>query len=159
MARRYVLVQRPPEDVWAVLADADRYADWVVGTHESQSAQGPWPRPGSAIEYSVRLAVPGSLGRALPEMTFANRTLVRICEAPHRLELEARAGRLGTARIAIDVRPWGARESIVILDEHPLRGPGARHHNALFDFAMLPRHRRMLDRLATTVEESHPEPG
>lgn len=153
MARRHVLVRRPPDQVWAVLADGERYADWVVGTHESRRAHGDWPRPGSAIEYSVRLAAPGPLNRVLPEMTYGNRTVVRICDAPRRLELEARAGWLGTARIAIDVRPWGGRESFVTLDEHPLTGPGARAHTMLLDLAMLPRHRRMLDRLATVVEE------
>ena len=153
MALRHVLVRRPPEEVWAVLADGGRYADWVVGTHESRQAQGDWPRPGSAIEFSVRLAAPGPLGRVLPEMTYGNRTVVRVCEAPHHLELEARAGWLGSARIAFDVRPWGDRQSVVTLDEHPLTGPGARWHNVLLDMAMLPRHRRMLDRLAAVVEE------
>ncbi|MDT0265774.1 SRPBCC family protein [Streptomyces sp. DSM 44915] len=145
MAVRHRLIARPPAAVWDVLGDASRYADWVVGTRASEPAEGTWPEVGSALSYTVRLA-----GRDLH-----GRTWVRRCEPPRALELEADSGPLGTARIALDIRPWGA-ETLVIMDEHPLRGLGGRLHNAVLDAAQQLRHRGMLKRLARLVEEREP---
>ena len=142
MAVRHALVRRAPEAVWSVLSDGRQYATWVVGTAQTREADSDWPQVGSEIHYAVRLG----------PVTLRNRTVVRICEPPSRLELEAVAGPLGTARIAIQVKPWGAGETLVIVDEHPLRGPGSRMHIAPVDLLIQLRHRRMLSRLAEVVE-------
>jgi hypothetical protein len=76
---------------------------------------------------------------------------VRRHEAPQWLELEAHAGPLGTARIALDIRPWGEK-TLVILDEHPLCGFGGTIHNAALEPLLQIRHRSMLARLAEVVE-------
>nr|WP_322975153.1 SRPBCC family protein [Peterkaempfera bronchialis] len=136
-------MRRPPEAVWAVLSDGSRYAEWVVGTAETREADPGWPRVGSQIQYSVRLGL----------CTLHNRTVVRVCEPPGRLELEALAGPLGTARIAIQVEPWGEGETLVVVDEHPLRGPGSRMHVAPVELLIQVRHRKMLARLARVVEQ------
>lgn len=141
MAVRHRLIERPVADVWAVLADGSRYGDWVVGTSESRPREGAWPEVGSSISYTVRL------GR----WTASGSTTVRRCEAPGVLELEADSGWLGTARIAVEVRPWG-ENALVIIDEHPLRGPGGRLHNTAVDALIQLRHRSMLARLADVVE-------
>ncbi|MFI1014805.1 SRPBCC family protein [Streptomyces sp. NPDC020965] len=148
MAVRHRLVRRPPAAVWAVLADGSRYGDWVVGPSESRQDGSDWPRLGSTIEYTVRLG----------PWTGTGKTIVRDVDPPHRLELEADSGRLGTARIAIEVRPWGD-DTLVIVDEHPLRGPGGRLHNTAVDALLQLRHRSMLARLAEVVESSRPVPG
>ncbi|MBB0244297.1 SRPBCC family protein [Streptomyces alkaliphilus] len=141
MAVRPVLIRRSPAVVWKVLSDCRRYADWVVGTREARPSHGDWPEPGSALRYEVGVGpwrLPG-------------RTVVRVCEPRRRLELEAEAGRLGTARIALELRPWGP-DTLVIVDEHPLTGPGGRLHNALSEALLQQRHRRMLRNLASVVE-------
>lgn len=143
MAVRHRLVERTVDDVWAILADSARYGDWVVGTSESRPEAGVWPQVGSSIAYTVRL------GR----WSVAGSTVVRRCEAPGVLELEADSGWLGTARIALEVRPWG-KFSLVTIDEHPLRGPAGKFHNAAFDALIQLRRRRMLGRLAATVEKT-----
>jgi hypothetical protein len=51
---------------------------------------------------------------------------VRLVEPCRLLELEAHAGRLGSARVSIELLDWGEGRTVVILDEHPLTGPGAR---------------------------------
>jgi uncharacterized protein YndB with AHSA1/START domain len=153
MARRHVLIQRPPESVWAVLSDGERYADWVVGTHETKQADDHWPRPGAAIRYTVKLGPPPPLDRLVRPRTLHNQTVVRDSERPRRLELEAQAGPLGAARISVEIQPWGG-DSLVTVDEHPISGPGARWHNAVLDMALMVRHRHMLDRLAATVENA-----
>ncbi|MFD4750841.1 SRPBCC family protein [Streptomyces rubiginosohelvolus] len=143
MAIRHRLIERPAADVWAVLADPTRYGDWVVGTSKSSPEAGSWPEVGAAITYTVRLGRWSAQGR----------TTVRRCEAPHVLELEAESGWLGTARIALKVRPWG-RNTLVIIDEHPLRGPAAKLHNTVIDAFVQVRHRSMLAHLAEAVDKT-----
>ncbi|MGA5474121.1 SRPBCC family protein [Streptomyces arboris] len=143
MAVRHRLIERPVEDVWEVLADPKRYVEWVVGTADSTPDEGTWPQLDSSIAYTVRLGRWSAQGR----------TVVRRCEAPHVLELEAESGWLGTARIALKVRRWG-RNTLVIIDEHPLRGPAAKLHNTALDAFVQVRHRSMLPRLAEAVERT-----
>ncbi|MFD3736084.1 SRPBCC family protein [Streptomyces sp. NPDC058632] len=148
MAVRHRLIERPPADVWAVLADGTRYGDWVVGTSGTRPRTGVWPHVGSSIAYTVRLA-PWSVSGS---------TIVRRCEAPSVLELEADSGWLGTARIALEVRPWGEK-TLVVINEHPLRGPGGMLHNTVVDALIQLRHRTMLARLADVVEHSPRQPS
>ncbi|MYY00750.1 MULTISPECIES: SRPBCC family protein [unclassified Streptomyces] len=143
MAVRHRLIERPVKDVWKVLADGTLYSDWVVGTSDSRPRRGAWPEVGSSITYTLGLG-PWSM---------QGTTYVRRCEAPHVLELEADSGRIGTARIALEVRQWG-ENALVTLDEHPLRGPAGKLHNTAADALIQLRHRSVLARLATTVETS-----
>ncbi|MEV4997406.1 SRPBCC family protein [Streptomyces niveus] len=143
MAVRHRLIERPVADVWAVLADGSRYGDWVVGTSDSHPESGAWPEVGSSITYTIRL------GR----WSVSGSTTVRRREKPNVLELEVDSGRLGTARIAVEIRPWG-ENALVIIDEHPLRGPGGTLHNTVVDALIQLRHRTMLARLADVVEHS-----
>ncbi|MGW0549030.1 SRPBCC family protein [Streptomyces sp. Wb2n-11] len=143
MAVRHHLIRRPPEAVWEVLADGSRYGDWVVGTAQSRPGKGDWPQVGATIEYTVNLG----------PWTVTGQTIVRRSEPPYELELEADSGPLGTARIAIEVRPWGD-DALVILDEHPLRGVGGTLHNTALDALLQLRHRSMLGRLAKVVEHA-----
>ncbi|MFI0539329.1 hypothetical protein RKD19_007829 [Streptomyces canus] len=143
MARRHRLIRVSPSAVWDVLADGHRYAEWVVGTAHSEPVRGKWPHKDAAIRFQVRLG----------PLRLANETVVRHCEEGVALELEAHAGVLGTARIAIELRPWGD-QCLVIVDEHPLRGAGGRLHNVGFDAIIQLRHRTMLARLAALCEDS-----
>jgi hypothetical protein len=130
-----------PGTVWTVLADGSRYAEWVVGTSASRPVRGRWPQTGAVIEYEVRLG----------PVRLTNETVVRRCEEGAGLELEARAGALGTARIAIELRPWG-EHCLVIVDEHPLQGAVGVLHNVGVEALIQIRHRAMLARLARVCE-------
>ncbi|MFG2303619.1 SRPBCC family protein [Actinacidiphila glaucinigra] len=141
MAIRHRLVRGAPQDVWAVLADGTRYGEWVVGPSSSRRKDGHWPEVGSSLEYTVLLG----------PLELTGRTVVRICRPSEQLELEALSGWLGSARIAFELRPWG-EDTLVIVDEHPLRGPGGLLHNAALDALLQLRHRSMLGRLAEAVE-------
>ncbi|MEW2294221.1 SRPBCC family protein [Streptomyces sp. NPDC006743] len=141
MAVRHRLIRTSPRTVWALLADGTRYAEWVVGTERSQPVRGRWPQLGSALEYQVRLG----------PLRLTNQTIVRNCEEGALLELEAHAGFLGTARIAIELRPWG-EHCLVIVDEHPLQGAGGVVHNVGVESLIQIRHRAMLARLAKVCE-------
>ncbi|MEU0226931.1 SRPBCC family protein [Streptomyces sp. NPDC006284] len=141
MAVRHRLVQASPQAVWDVLADGNEYADWVVGTSDVTPKSGRWPEVGATIEYEVRLG----------PVRLQNESVVRRCEPGSVLEIEAKAGVLGTARIAIELRPWG-EQCLVIVDEHPLRGPGGLLHNVGVEALIQVRHRAMLARLAKLCE-------
>ncbi|WP_328744265.1 SRPBCC family protein [Streptomyces sp. NBC_00285] len=141
MAVRHRLIKVSPSAVWDVLADGHRYAEWVVGTSESEPVRGQWPHKDAAIRFQV----------AIGPLKLVNETVVRRCEEGVDLELEAHAGPLGTARIAIELRPWG-EHCLVIVDEHPLQGAGGRLHNVGFDALIQLRHRTMLARLARLCE-------
>lgn len=144
MAIRHQLIERSPRQVWAVLADPGLFSDWVVGVSDSEPRGGAWPELGAALTYTVSVGPWSGSGR----------TAVRRAEPPYLLELEADSGPLGTARISIEVRPWGERDSIVVLDEHPLRGSAGALHNVALDALMQLRHRSMLGRLADVVERT-----
>ncbi|MFJ1967711.1 SRPBCC family protein [Streptomyces sp. NPDC087903] len=136
MAIRHRLIKVSPRTVWTVLADGSRYAEWVVGTSASKPVRGQWPQTDAAIAYEIRLG----------PLSLTNETVVRRCDEGTALELEARAGVLGTARIALELRPWGS-DCLVIVDEHPLQGAGGLLHNAGVEALIQVRHRAMLSRL------------
>ena len=141
-----VLVDRSPGEVWDVLSDGRAYAEWVMGTRHVRDVDPDWPALGSKIHYTL------GIGR----WTFDDITTVRLAEPGQRLELEAHAGRLGTARVSIVLLPWGERQTVLILDEHPLSGPGARWHSMLVEALLRLRNGRMLRSLARVVHERHP---
>jgi uncharacterized protein YndB with AHSA1/START domain len=141
MAVLNVLIDRDPGQVWAVLSEGRSYAEWVAGTQRIRDVDAGWPEPGTRIHYSV------GVGR----LTLDDVTTVRLMEPFRRLELEAQAGRLGSARISIELLPWGEGRTVVIMDEHPLTGPGARWHSVPLDAALRLRNRRMMRSLAEVV--------
>ena len=144
MAKRHQLVKCPPHQVWRVLADGDSYARWVVGTQEILHVDPGWPAFGAALRFQAGLG----------PIHFEDSCTVRICEPEHRLELEAKAERFGTARIAFTLVPWST-DTLVMLDEHPLLGPGARLQGPISERLLHLRNRRLLDNLANVaVKES-----
>lgn len=141
MAVRNVLVRATPDEVWAVLSDGRSYAEWVVGTSEIRHVDPGWPEAGSSLHYTVDIG----------PLHLEDRTTVRIVEPSRRLELEATAAPFGSARVAIQVLPWDG-DSVVILDEHPLRGPRALWENPVADLLLRARTRLMVRNLSRVVE-------
>jgi uncharacterized protein YndB with AHSA1/START domain len=140
-----VLVDRGPREVWDVLSDGQAYAEWVMGTRHIRDVDPAWPGLGSKIRYVMGIG----------PWTFEDITTVRLIEPGQHLELEAHAGPLGTARISIVLLPWGEDRTVVILDEHPLSGPGARWHSVLVEGLLRLRNERMLRSLARVVSKRH----
>ena len=148
MAVRNALVRAHPSAVWAVLADGHSYDQWVVGTQTVRSVDPGWPREGTSLHYTV------GLGR----LRLRDRTTVRLVEPGKSLELEALARPVGSVRISIQILPWG-EDSVVVLDEHPLRGPSWALENPIAELAMTLRNRAMLHRLTRVVESRATEPS
>lgn len=137
MAERQQLVKCPPHQVWQVLANGESYAQWVVGTQEIIHADPVWP----AVDAELRFRA------GIGPLHFEDSCTVRVCEPERRLELEAEAYPFGTARIAFTLLPWGVN-TLVLLDEHPLQGPGARLQGPASEFLLHVRNRRVLGNLA-----------
>lgn len=142
MAERQQLVKCPPHQVWQVLADGESYAHWVVGTQEILQVDAAWPAVDAVLRFRVGIG----------PVHFEDSCTVRICEPERRLELEARAEAFGTARIAFTLLPW-SENTLVILDEHPLLGPGARMQGPPSELILHLRNRRVLGNLARTALE------
>ena len=145
MAVVNAVVERRPEQVWDVLTDGHAYADWVMGTGEIRAVDDGWPAVGRSIHYTVGWG----------PLSLRGRTTVRQVEKGRRLGLEADAGPLGSARIVIELSEWG-EGTVIVLDEHPLRGPAYWLHGAVSEALLLVRGRPMVNRLARLVERRHP---
>jgi uncharacterized protein YndB with AHSA1/START domain len=135
------LIQASPTQVWQVLSDPRRYAEWVVGTREIKQADEGWPDVDARLRYVLGFG----------PVTFDDECVVRVCEPERRLELEAMAKPFGSARIAIELVPWAA-DTVVVVDEHPLRGLGAALEGPPSELFLHLRNRRMLGNLAREVE-------
>jgi hypothetical protein len=57
--------------------------------------------------------------------------------------------------VSIELLRWGEDRTVVIIDEHPLTGVGARWHSVPLDAALRLRNRRMMRSLARVVREWH----
>jgi hypothetical protein len=144
VARTRRLILSSPPEVWDLLSDGYRYGEWVTGTQQVLSADAHWPDVGARLR--VRVGV-GSL-------TLDDTCVVRICEPRRRLELEAKAGSFGAARIVMNLIPWG-EHTLFVLDWHPLRGPGTRMHGLPVDYLVAIRNGMMLTKLARIAVREH----
>ena len=141
MAVRNALVRADPSAVWSVLADGHSYDQWVVGTQAVRAVDPGWPREGTILHYTLGLG----------PLQLNDRTTVRLVEPGKSLELEALVRPVGSVRISIQILRWG-EDSVVVLDEHPLRGPSWALENPITELAMTLRNRAMLYRLVRVVE-------
>jgi uncharacterized protein YndB with AHSA1/START domain len=97
MSVNEIVIEAPPGDVFDVLSDADLYAEWVVGAHQSQETDPRWPQPGSVFHHK----------QGFPPLTITDTTSVVSVDPPRRFVLEAR------------VRPLAVALIDITLEEHP----------------------------------------
>jgi uncharacterized protein YndB with AHSA1/START domain len=141
VGRAEIHVAAPPEAVWDVLADAEAYGEWVVGTQHVARADASWPEPGSALEYRIG-AGPISVG---------DHTTVVEADPPRRLLLRAQFKHLGAfaIRLALEARDGGTH---VVMEEEPVEGALETLHNPLSDAALAKRNDLALGRLKRLAE-------
>ncbi len=143
MSKNRLVIEAPPEAVFAVLADARSYRHWVVGAHEIRGVEGEWPAVGSRFFHTVGVG---------PFKTKDN-TMVTAVEPNRRLELEARARPAGVARVVFTLRPVAGGTEIEI-EEYPIRGAAKLLHSPIQDAVIKARNAETLRRLATQVTGS-----
>jgi hypothetical protein len=144
VARNRCLILSSPSEVWGLLSDGYRYGDWVTGTQQILAADAHWPDVGARLRVRVGVG----------PLTLDDTCVVRICEPGRRLELEAKAGPFGAARIVMNLIPWG-EHTLFVLDWHPLRGPGTRMHGIPVDYLVAIRNGMMLTKLAQIAVREH----
>jgi uncharacterized protein YndB with AHSA1/START domain len=122
MAVNTIVIEAPPDAVYDVLADGHRYAEWVVGAHQSEPVDPRWPEPGTTLVHRS----------GVPPLTLKDTTSVVSTERPSRMRLEARVRPLLIATVDIAVQPH-ADGSMVSMEERVVGGlarhlPAAVHH-------------------------------
>lgn len=142
---RNMLVEASVAQVWEQLSDGWSYAEWVVGTRRIRAVDPGWPEVGTGLTYQAGLG----------PFTFEGRTWSRLCVPPQQLELEAVAAPGASVRISVRLMEWD-RQALVVIDEHPLRGPHLLLENPVVEMILTVRNRFLLRRLAELVKQRPP---
>ena len=130
-----------PEDVWALLADGRRYADWVVGASHIRAVEPGWPEVGSKFHHTV----------GVWPCHLRDSTVVEECDTGRKLVLEARARPFGRARVEIRLEEIQTGTRIVMREE--VRSPAvARWGSPLLAPLLHVRNVEALRRLASLHE-------
>lgn len=131
-----------PEGMWALLADAERYADWVVGAESIRRVEGDWPTVGARFHHRV----------GVWPLHIRDNTVVIEADPIRRLVLDARIRPLGVARIELRLEPAGTG-TMLVMTETPTAPCFARWATPLIDPFMGWRNREALRRLAGLAGE------
>jgi len=131
----------PPEAIFGILADADRYAGWVVGARASTETDPRWPEPGSSFHHQ----------QGVGPVHLTDTTTVTAVEPPSRIEMEARVRPVVVAQVALTIAP-AAGGSLVRMEE-TIAGGMAKPFAALLDPLVHHRNARGLRRLEMLAAE------
>ena len=136
-----ILVHAPPERVFAVLADAGRYAGWVVGADDVRDADDEWPAPGAELHHS----------QGVRPLVLKDETRVVESEPPRRLVLHAEIEPLGTLLIELALEDE-AGDTRLTMTETPHSGAVRLARNPLGDRLLAWRNGAALRRLKAIAE-------
>ena len=134
-------LDHPPEAVFAVLTDARRYADWVVGARRIRAVDETWPAPGSRFHHEFGVG----------PLHIDDSTVLEEIDPPRHLVLRARARPTGVARVTIDLVPSPDGGSDLEMTEVPIAGVARRIDNPVLECLVGLRNGRSLQRLADLV--------
>ena len=142
MAENHVYIDVPPDDVYDVLADAETYAEWVVGASQIRGVEGAWPEPGSKFHHTQ-----GAFGVGLKDSTKSI-----AATRPRQLVIEVRFRPFMIGKVEFRLRERG-RGTHVTMIEYPIGGPLAKVNNPLLDRALWARNVETLRRLRKMSEQ------
>jgi uncharacterized protein YndB with AHSA1/START domain len=143
MARNRVHIEAPREEVFAVLADAERYPDWVVGAATVKEYDDEFPAVGSRFYHRVGLS----------PFTLSDNTEVVEVEPPRLIALKAKARPLGTADIVIELDQRAGGTDVFMRENPGDRLTSLFAGNRVADTALRLRNAEALSRLKKTVEK------
>ncbi len=142
MSTNRMRMDAPPEAVFAVLADAHTYRDWVVGCDNIRAAEGDWPAVDSKFHHSVGIG----------PLKVRDNTKVLSVVPGRRLVLEARARPAGVAEVIFELEPADGGTEVTIV-EYPVRGFANAIHNPLLNALIFLRNAETLRRLNKVVQQ------
>lgn len=143
MARNEVEVDAPPEAVFEVLADADLYGDWVVGSKHIRDADAGFPAVGTRFHHTLGFG----------PFELQDHSEVVAAEPPHRFVLHVKGRPLGTAKVELCIVRRDDGGSLVEMREEPWDLASRLVHNILTDVALRGRNVEALRRLKRLAEE------
>ncbi|MFE9655397.1 SRPBCC family protein [Micromonospora sp. NPDC006431] len=132
------VIDAPPQQVFAVLADGWTYSDWVVGTAHVRGVDDSWPQVGSRLHHRV-----GPWPFSLQDCSH-----VLACEPAHRLVLRARLWPAGEAIVDFTLEPLDGGRTQVRLREDFAAGPLRWVWTGLNGLVLRQRNKEMLNRLS-----------
>jgi uncharacterized protein YndB with AHSA1/START domain len=141
VSRNEKTIDTAPEKVWEVLADGWLYPLWVVGATRMRAVDDGWPEPGSRLHHSA----------GVWPLATDDTTEVVECEPAKYLQVVARGWPLGEAEVRLTLNGMGGRTR-VILEEQPLKGPGALIPKPVYTPLLTWRNVESLRRLAFLAE-------
>ena len=147
MSRSERAIAAPPEAVWAVLAEPDCYAYWVVGSRDVRAADPGFPAVGTRFHHTL----------AFGPFDLKDHSEVIHSEPPRFLELEVKARPLGRGYVKLELRPVADGTHVVML-EGPLSFGARIAHNPIADLLLHGRNAGALKRLAALAEGREPKP-
>lgn len=126
-----------------MLADADRYPDWVVGASHTVDSDHEFPAPGARFQHRV----------GIRPLTLTDYTEVVALDPPRQIELKAKARPLGTADIAITLREVAGGTEVKMVEEPGDRLTSLVASNPVADAILRIRNAEALARFKRVVEE------
>jgi NAD(P)-dependent dehydrogenase (short-subunit alcohol dehydrogenase family)/uncharacterized protein YndB with AHSA1/START domain len=142
IATNRVHIDATPSQVFAVLSDAARYPQWVVGASRTVDADPDFPAPGTRFRHRV----------GLRPLTLTDYTEVVAVDPPRRIELKAKARPLGTADIRIEVRERDGGAVVTMVETPGDRLSALLAANPVVDTALRLRNAEAMARLKRLVE-------
>lgn len=146
MAVTTVDVEATPERVFAVLTDAERYPEWVVGAKRIRAVDDGWPEPGSRFHHTIGVG----------PLATDDDTAVVALDPPKTLILSAGSGPAGRARVVLHLRELETGRTRVTMHETAERGAAMKVLATLGDAGLRLRNFASLERLKELAEA---EPG
>lgn len=142
MASNRVHIHATPEEVFAVLADPERYPEWVVGADKIRDYDDEFPEIGSRFHHEVG---PGPIN-------IRDYSEVIEVDPPRRLVLKAKARPVGTATIELDLRESAGGTEVRMQERPGDRLTALFVDNPLADTALRVRNAEALARLKRIAE-------
>lgn len=144
MAQNETVIDRAPEQVFAILSDAYSYEDWVVGASDIRDVQGAWPEVGATFHHT----------QFIPRVGLKDTSTVLESEPPTRLLLCVRARPAVVAEVEFTLEASGTGTRVTMV-ETPVGGIAGPIHNPVFDAGLRLRNAETLRRLKR-IAESRP---
>jgi NAD(P)-dependent dehydrogenase (short-subunit alcohol dehydrogenase family)/uncharacterized protein YndB with AHSA1/START domain len=142
VATNRVHIEATPEQIFAVLADAERYPDWVVGASHVVDQDADFPAPGTRFRHRV----------GMRPFVLTDHTEVLEADPPHLIVLKAKARPLGTARVEIRVVAGAGGSEVAMTETPDDRLSALVATNPVAELALRLRNAEALSRLKRVAE-------
>lgn len=137
-----------PEQVWAVLANPDGYAGWVVGSQDVRAADPGFPAPGTKFHHRVGVG----------PLTIADHSQVIEARPPTYLHLEVKARPIGRAKVELTLVAGADGGTDIRIEEVPVSPISRLFFNPVAALLLKGRNQEALRRLAAMAEGREPIP-